>query len=428
MVALSQSFVYPFKLEKRAGTGMGKSSSSTSEEDCVTCSGTPKCPVCDNNEECAMTTQTCRECPKTYCTKLTTTLTSTGTGNSLNSAKIGGIAVGSVIFVLLVIGGVGFLVYKKWWCKRRQNKAYGDYSGNTEDGWKNNNGSKRMSQASFATTAATSVLTKASNVLNVAYIPGVKIRTGKSLTSGTKASSIFSKETYLSGIDDASFHAGQVASKGSTPHLVSISRNSYQYGDGDSDTSGEVLGIKDLQNDVIVEEEEEEEEEEDANQEQSKPVYHKPITGFAPLIMKHVPEPLESDSGSDSLSCSEDSDSDEENIELITKQLRENGAVSTASGSIKTLHTNRSTKSIHTTPTGSSSSHTFVPKKGLNIPLKIMRANFRKGLEDGNNDDDDVRVDDNNNDNNNHDMLLEVDFGGTTKKDDAKNPFNTPFD
>ncbi|VEU20356.1 DEKNAAC101181 [Brettanomyces naardenensis] len=408
MVSIPNAYYYPFLAAR------GDSSSSTSSS-CVTCSGAPKCPVCGNDEQCAMTTQTCAKCPTTYCTKMTTSLgTDDPKGSSLTSAKIGGIAAGASVFALILMSLLSFYIYKKWWLKRHPRKIYDEEDEEDEDNdsehpWKEGQDPRRMSQASFATTAASSVLTKASNVLNVAYIPGVKIRAGKARSpTSPKPSSIYSKETYLSGLEDASFHAGQVASKGSAPQLVSITEDSYDF-------DGEEKGGKEAINPIIEEEEEEEEEDNGNGNEKGAVVRDRSAkgTGFAPLILKPTAKPLESDSGSETESDSEDSDSDEENIELITAQLKQKNGTNSSTGS-QTLYS-RTLKSSKGSYKDSSRGGTDIPLEIVNPDAEERKAEKDVGTGKASNGGTSSTTDD---------YLLKVEFDDN----DGSNPFETPFD
>ncbi|SCU90030.1 LAME_0E06722g1_1 [Lachancea meyersii CBS 8951] len=163
---------------------------------CVTCPSTPACPVCPDDEQCALSIQQCDQCPQTYCAKKNGSLgsvssssaaanatTTSVSGSKSNSARIGGIVGG-------VIGGVGLVVillllylYAKYWRKNRtRNKdvlvAREEYAGDfDESAGGHQSDLQTQGRGSLyiprnRSSAATQI-TKASNILPIAYIPGV---------------------------------------------------------------------------------------------------------------------------------------------------------------------------------------------------------------------------------------------------------------
>ena len=245
---------------------------------CVICSTTPSCPQCKSYQQCAMTTQTCAQCPTTYCIDNADGTNSTG-ANSLNSAEIGGIAGGlsGFVFILLLVGI--YFLYKKYKNhllvdyelgigeEMKELTGFNDYDDDYDEGAgggygqgvRNNmrnarssqflhpsNAEKRMSQTSLS-TMTNSVLTKASNVLNIVYIPGVtNSRPARPIVGGSRRNtrrpvdstysrgmSVYSKETYFSDLENASFHGGNVATRGGNPMLVEINQDDYNYDDED---------------------------------------------------------------------------------------------------------------------------------------------------------------------------------------------------
>ncbi|KAJ5293608.1 hypothetical protein PENANT_c002G03353 [Penicillium antarcticum] len=119
----------------------------------------PTCPSCPDGSTCTMTTQTCDQCATTKCI-------STGTGGSQppsGGSDTGAIAGG-------VIGGVAaiaLIVFLVWWFiirKKRQERMEAE---------KNNEFSAARSERQ---SIASTVLTRASNVIQIAYIPGVTNR------------------------------------------------------------------------------------------------------------------------------------------------------------------------------------------------------------------------------------------------------------
>lgn len=382
---------------------------------CVVCSTTPECPVCEKNQQCAMTTQTCAECPTTYCLDISDNVNSTSTSKSLSSAQVGGIAGGlSGLFFILLIGVIYFF-FRKY--KNHINIDYesgineemkelagfydDDYDNNRNNDneaddelgdLRNSNGrniradrrrnhpnEKRMSQNSLQ-TMTNSVLTKASNVLNIGYVPGVtSVRPKRPPTIGanrrntrrqaasiySKGMSVYSKETYFSDLENASFHGGNVATRAGNPTLVVIKQDDYNFDDkgsnskfensddeDDVDTESNFpininLQLPDEKNGNITEEKEEVgndrlthskarsirsnytlEEESDGDDNNdiqlniglSKAAIPSVPTRYGALVDKKnqtIIDPFSSADHEDSFSETSSSDSDEENIEML---------------------------------------------------------------------------------------------------------------
>lgn len=218
---------------------------------CVICSSTPSCPQCGTNEQCSMTSQTCDNCPTTFCETIVDPVSST---KNLSSAQVGGIAGGISGFIFLVVLLGLFYFFKRY--RKNLDADYGfgiseemkGFSGFDDDitddpsqqrGYNSRNEQKRMSTHSLS-TMTNSVFTKASNVLNIAYVPGVTSRPTKPppFTSRrsrkpksvySKTNSILSKETYFSDLENASFYGGKVATKGGNPTLINIKHDEYDY-------------------------------------------------------------------------------------------------------------------------------------------------------------------------------------------------------
>ena len=235
---------------------------------CVVCNKVPACSKCQTNEQCAMTTQTCEQCPTTYCETIVSSSNSTSTHTSLSASKVGGIAGSlSALFFLVFVGGI-YLFFRNYRKKMDADFELGigeEMKGlagfdNDEDeetphkrgsdvnlrqsniprrpkrvGFAGDDESKRYSQTSLS-TVTNSILTKASNVLNIAYVPGVTSSRPSRNTRGrvapsiySRGMSIYSKETYFSDLENASFHGGKVATKGGNPTLVEIHQDDYNF-------------------------------------------------------------------------------------------------------------------------------------------------------------------------------------------------------
>ncbi|KAI9813205.1 MAG: hypothetical protein M1832_006377 [Thelocarpon impressellum] len=153
---------------------------------CVQCPNlTPACPACPKGQTCSLSIQSCDECPSTSCIGSAAEQQS-GSGASsaapvpaekhANAGAIAGGVIGGVAFIALVT----YLVYRFVIKNRRQ-----EYE--EEDEWTEEReaaekaehfGHRRDDRASTHTVGsiASTVLTRASNVIQIAYIPGVTNR------------------------------------------------------------------------------------------------------------------------------------------------------------------------------------------------------------------------------------------------------------
>ncbi|GAM41092.1 hypothetical protein TCE0_041f13953 [Talaromyces pinophilus] len=129
---------------------------------CVTCTTEPVCN-CAAGETCVESSRTCTECPTTSCLPAASTSTSTpSSGGGTNTGAIAGGVVGGL--VAIAIG-----VFLFWWFvirKRRQEQAAQQPA----------EPSIRHERSRSMQSIASTVLTRASNVIQIAYIPGVTNR------------------------------------------------------------------------------------------------------------------------------------------------------------------------------------------------------------------------------------------------------------
>jgi len=153
-------------------------------DDCVPCpSSLPVCPVCPNGETCSSTVQTCQACPVTTCIKLPAGSPGSSNGGSGNASGGGGgggtsigAIVGGLLGALVVIGILGFFTFRHY--KKRRQQIDADRPEHEIEKENNNLGHLRDARASTHTVGsiASTVLTRASNVIQIAYIPGVTNR------------------------------------------------------------------------------------------------------------------------------------------------------------------------------------------------------------------------------------------------------------
>lgn len=147
---------------------------------CVQCPTTrPSCGICPSGEVCQLNPATCDSCASTSCIP-SSNLDSASPTNTPSSTTSAGPVAGGVVAGVLVIAAVVFGVW--WFCIRRRRRAY------NEETWNEfNMGSEKSvdeqtlrrgprasthTVSSFASTA----LDRASNIIPIAYIPGVTQR------------------------------------------------------------------------------------------------------------------------------------------------------------------------------------------------------------------------------------------------------------
>ncbi|KAJ5769508.1 hypothetical protein N7520_004067 [Penicillium odoratum] len=131
---------------------------------CVSCSdSSPTCPTCETGYTCTMSTQSCESCATTKCV-------SSGANSSPapSSGPDTGAIAGGVVGGVVGLGLILFLVY--WFIirKKRQERA--------EQQEKSSQFAAARSERQSTQSIASTVLTRASNVIQIAYIPGVTNR------------------------------------------------------------------------------------------------------------------------------------------------------------------------------------------------------------------------------------------------------------
>ncbi|KIW02304.1 uncharacterized protein PV09_06451 [Verruconis gallopava] len=149
---------------------------------CVTCPNTaPTCPSCKSDEICSQTLGDCETCPTASCVKAATSGSLVGTSSKSSGPNIGAI-VGGVIGGVALITLIVFCIWKYWLKGRRHEVEIEEWEDDEE--MEKSNASvftrEARSRASTHTVAslASTVLTRASNIIQIAYIPGVTNRSG----------------------------------------------------------------------------------------------------------------------------------------------------------------------------------------------------------------------------------------------------------
>lgn len=193
-----------------------------SDSSCVVCTDSPSCPDCADDEQCALSPQTCSSCATMYCAKKQNALgsassSSSASSNQLSSGAVGGIAGGVSAGVIVVALISMFLLWKFWWKKRRAAVLRNRYSTDQEmfsdkekaQSTSSPDENKRLSQVTLSTMAST-IFTRASNIIPIAYIPGVTIKGSNKHRRGLSRESNFSD---LNTLDNASIVAGNTGDR-----------------------------------------------------------------------------------------------------------------------------------------------------------------------------------------------------------------------
>ncbi|KAL6245960.1 overproduction-induced pheromone-resistant [Rhinocladiella similis] len=136
---------------------------------CVQCPpAPPSCPQCAADETCSLSAQSCNSCASTTCVKLSTI---PGQSSPKKSTPVGGI-VGGVIGGLIFLAIVVYCIYR---FRVRKKKRVETWDPPEKRDQSTLHRAHRQSTRSAHSIAST-VLTRASNVIQIAYIPGVTVR------------------------------------------------------------------------------------------------------------------------------------------------------------------------------------------------------------------------------------------------------------
>ena len=151
---------------------------------CLDCgTSTPACPSCAAGEKCSLSLSSCNVCASTSCVKIADSDSSTGQVTTTSSHKsvagaIAGGVIGGIVVIILII----YLVWRFWIKKRRQEFDGTEYPEEGSEKGGDAFSARRNARASTHTVAsiASSTLTRASNIIQIAYIPGVTNRSVES--------------------------------------------------------------------------------------------------------------------------------------------------------------------------------------------------------------------------------------------------------
>ncbi|UKZ75240.1 hypothetical protein TrVFT333_002915 [Trichoderma virens FT-333] len=147
--------------------------------ECVKCDDTSKlqCPSCASNESCQFTVPLdCTQCPQSFCAVNDSPTPSNGGGG--NGGPSAGPIAGGVVGGIAAIAIITYLVWRFLIKPKRRlsQSVYGVEESATEGGEKNGNRVTRRGSTHTVHSIASTVLTRASNIIQIAYIPGVTNR------------------------------------------------------------------------------------------------------------------------------------------------------------------------------------------------------------------------------------------------------------
>lgn len=136
---------------------------------CVQCPpDPPTCPSCSVDETCSLSAQSCDSCASTTCVKIGSLPGQTAPKKSTPVGPIvGGVVGGAVILAAIV-----YLVYRFYFRKKTRAPVWDPPEKRDQSTLSRGDRQSTRSAHSIAST----VLTRASNVIQIAYIPGVTVR------------------------------------------------------------------------------------------------------------------------------------------------------------------------------------------------------------------------------------------------------------
>lgn len=152
--------------------------------ECVKCDDTSKlkCPSCPSGESCQYTVPTnCSQCPRSFCAKDDTPAAGSGGSDTGSSGPSAGPIAGGVIGGIVAIAIITYLIWRFVIKPKRaanpHQSVYETTTSASRHAEKDDaSGMTRRSSTHTVHSIASTVLTRASNIIQIAYIPGVTNR------------------------------------------------------------------------------------------------------------------------------------------------------------------------------------------------------------------------------------------------------------
>ncbi|MCJ1254034.1 hypothetical protein MMC24_001848 [Lignoscripta atroalba] len=145
----------------------------------------PSCPKCASDETCSLSIQSCTACASTACVKIQPVSGSPSSNKTpQKSRSAAGAIAGGVVGGIVAIVIITYLVWR--FCIKKRRQEFDDSDWTDENSGIEKGGDQftmnRDARASTHTVGsiASTVLTRASNVIQIAYIPGVTNRSVES--------------------------------------------------------------------------------------------------------------------------------------------------------------------------------------------------------------------------------------------------------
>ncbi|KAJ6780942.1 hypothetical protein PWT90_09800 [Aphanocladium album] len=160
------------------------------QENCVSCNSGERlvCPSCPSGTSCGFTTQSCTECPKAFCRSDGSSNSSNGSGSTgaskghdgPSAGPIAGGVIGGIIVIAIITYLVWRFLIKPKRASRLDDRHVSIYEADSSParGVEKNGqtGLGRRASTHTVHSIASTVLTRASNIIQIAYIPGVTNR------------------------------------------------------------------------------------------------------------------------------------------------------------------------------------------------------------------------------------------------------------
>ena len=146
---------------------------------CAVCpSQPPPCPSCAPDQICTLTGGGCNTCAVSNCVQLGSTPSSTSAPSpGAPAGPIAGGVIGGILFICLVTFLVRIFYIRAKLAERRRQQHYGDWPDAATSEEKDvDEVSMQRERRNSVRSIASTVLTRASNVIQIAYIPGVTNR------------------------------------------------------------------------------------------------------------------------------------------------------------------------------------------------------------------------------------------------------------
>lgn len=211
------------------------------------CPSNLSCPKCADNEECQLVPPTSSSCAKYICVKVTTgTSSSTPARSGTNAGAIAGGVVGGLLVVSAIIA---FILWRftysskarmRRFAKELENPEMSDVTPNVdaEEGYFESHRASMQEKARMSHATLSSVnssYTRASNVIPIAYIPGVVSRPGEEPPPGhmhrgsIRDSRFYTTDNIRASIATTNYrgstafvHSEEIAAVNARPNLVQV--------------------------------------------------------------------------------------------------------------------------------------------------------------------------------------------------------------